>query len=419
MKSRFFIAVVLPLLIIVLPAHAEVQIRFDGYPDLDSHLENVLPQFLKENPEIKVNMLINIHADHHTKLKTNLANRSGAGDTVAVDVGFIGALVDSGGFVNLDEAPYNAEKYANKFAPYAWAQGKGADGNQYGIPLDLGPGVMYYRRDLMEDLGFDVEDVIKSWDTYIRYGIELQKKVPDAKLISTAASIAELIVRTTIKNGESIYFDKNGNSVIQGRRFVTAFTLAKKIRDLALDKSLVPWTNEWTAGFKDGTVATELSGAWLLGHLKSHLAPKTAGNWGVSFLPAEIYGSWGGSFLSIPAQSQHKEEAWKLIEFLSTPYAQIEGLKKIASFPALIETYNDGAFNQPDPFLDGQIPGPIFTRAAKKITPVVPSKGDLIGWSVVFENAIFEVLDNGKDVKQALAEADNLIQRRMRKLKYN
>ena len=244
-----------------------------------------------------------------------------------------------------------------------------------------------------------------------------RKKKPGVKLISTAASIAELIVRTTIKNGESTYFDKDGNSVIQGERFVTAFTLAKKIRDLDLDIAIIPWTNEWAAGFKEGSVATDLSGAWLLGHLKSYLAPDTAGKWGVSFLPDGIYGSWGGSFLCIPTQSAHKEEAWKLVQFLSSSYAQTEGLKVIASFPALVETYENDVFYQPEPFLNGQIPGPIFVEVAKKVVPVPPAKGDLVGWSVVFENAIYEVLDNGKDVKEALAEADNLVQRRMRKLK--
>lgn len=415
MKTKFIVAIGLTLLM-AFSAHAETKIRFDGYPDLDSHLKNILPKFEKENSAIKVDMLMNNHGDHHTKLKTNLATGSGAGDVVAVDVGMIGAMIDSGGFVNLEDSPYNAKQYEGKFAPYSWAQGKGSDGKQYGIPLDLGPGVMYYRREYMEDMGYKPEDVIKSWDTYINYGVELKKKNKNVKLVSTAASVAELIVRTTVKEGESLYFDKDGKSLIQGERFVNAFTIAKKIRDQGLDTTIQPWTNDWYAGFKEGTVATELSGAWFLGHLKNWIAPDTKGKWGVTYSPDGIFGSWGGSFLCIPQQAKHKEEAWKLIQFLATPYAQTEGLKVIASFPALAETYSDDVFKQPEPFLNGQVPGTIFAEVAKKVVPVAPAKGDLIGWSVIFENAIYEVLDNGKDVKQALAEADKLMQRRMRKM---
>ena len=59
---------------------------------------------------------------------------------------------------------------------YAWAQGKGADGDMYGIPVDLGPGVMYYRTDVFEKAGINVEDAIKDWDSYIAAGEKLKEQ---------------------------------------------------------------------------------------------------------------------------------------------------------------------------------------------------------------------------------------------------
>ncbi len=392
---------------------AEDQIRFDGFPDFDSSLKVILPDFEKETG-IKVDYLMNNHGDHHTKLTTNLATGSGAGDVIVVDVEKIGPFVASGGLVNLSEQ-YSVDKYADRFAPYAWAQGKGADGSVYGIPVDLGPGVMYYRRDLFEKAGIDVNQAIKDWDSYIKAGEELKKH--NIQLIASAADVAQAIIFTTVPEGEGLYFDKDGNPVVTSERFVHAFEVAKEIRDKGLDSRILAWSNEWYEGFKQGTFATQLSGAWLLGHLKNWIAPETSGKWGVSDLPDGIYGSWGGSFLSIPTQSKKQDEAWKLIEYMTMRRdIQLKSFATIAAFPANVTTYDDPMFQEPIPFLDGQKARLLFANVAKNIKPVAPAKGDHVARSIILENALMEVLDEGKDIKTALQEAERMIKRRTRNL---
>ena len=314
---------------------ADSNIRFDGFPDFDSSLKVLLPDFEKETG-IKVDYLMNNHGDHHTKLTTNLATGSGAGDVIVVDVEKIGPFVASGGLVNLSEN-YGADKFAESFAPYAWAQGKGADGDVYGMPVDLGPGVMYYRSDVFAKAGIDVNQAIKDWDSYIKAGEELKKK--DVYLIASAADVAQAIIFTTVPEGEGLYFDADGNPVGTSERLVHAFEVAKDIREKGLVARILAWSNEWYEGFRNGTFATQLSGAWLLGHLNNWIAPETAGNWGVSHLPDGIYGSWGGSFLSIPTQSNHQDEAWKLIEYMTTRRdIQLKHFDTITAFPAKTKT---------------------------------------------------------------------------------
>lgn len=67
-----------------------IELRFDGWPDLDSHLDTVIPIYEANAVGTKVSYQMNGHGDHHKKLTTNLATGNGAGDVVAVDVGFIG-----------------------------------------------------------------------------------------------------------------------------------------------------------------------------------------------------------------------------------------------------------------------------------------------------------------------------------------
>ncbi|CCN83006.1 putative ABC-type sugar transport system,periplasmic component [Vibrio nigripulchritudo SFn27] len=389
------------------------KIRFDGFPDFDSSLKVILPDFQKQSG-IQVDYLMNNHGDHHTKLTTNLAIGSGAGDVIVVDVEKIGPFVASGGLVNLSKQ-YGADKYQSQFAPYAWAQGKGGDGSMYGIPVDLGPGVMYYRTDIFEKAGIDVKEAIKDWDSYIAAGETLKKQ--GVQLIASAADVAQAIIFTTVPEGEGLYFDQAGNPVVTSKRFVHAFQVAKKIRDKQLDARILAWSNEWYEGFRNGTFATQLSGAWLLGHLNNWIAPDTKGKWAVSHLPDGIYGSWGGSFLSIPKQSKHQDEAWKLIEYMTVNRdVQLTHFETIAAFPANTTTYNDPLFEQEVAFLGGQKARLLFADVAKNIKPVQPGKDDHVARSIILENALMEVLDEGKDIETALKEAERLIKRRTRNL---
>lgn len=392
---------------------ADHTIRLDGFPDFDSSLKVLLPDF-EQKSGIKVDYLMNNHGDHHTKLTTNLATGSGAGDVIVVDVEKIGPFVASGGLVNLSEK-YGADKFQDRFAPYAWAQGKGGDGNMYGIPVDLGPGVMYYRTDVFEKAGIDINQAIKDWDSYIKAGEILKKQ--NVQLIASAADVAQAIIFTTVPDGEGLYFDSKGNSVVTSERFVHAFEVAKTIREKGLDGRILAWSNEWYEGFRNGTFATQLSGAWLLGHLKNWIAPDTAGKWAVSNLPDGIYGSWGGSFLSIPTQSKHQDDAWKLIEYMTTNRdVQLKAFETIAAFPSNVTTYDDPMFNEEIEFLGGQKARLLFANVAKNIKPVAPAKGDHVARSIILENALMEVLDEGKDIKAALKDAERLIQRRTRNM---
>jgi len=388
-------------------------VRFDGFPDLNSHLDKILPDYAKVSPNVNVTYQMNDHGDHHKKLTTNLATGSGAGDVVVVDVGFIGSFINAGGFENLSDPVYGATDLADSFVGYAWNQGKGTDGNQYGIPLDIGPGVMYYRRDVLDAAGGNIDGVIDTWDSYIEYGRTLKEK--NVYLIADASDVAKTFILTTVKKGDGYFFDADGNSLITSDRFVRGFELAKQIRDEGLDGEIGAWSNEWYDAFKTGSVATQLSGAWLLGHLQNWMAPETAGKWGAANLPDGVFGSWGGSFLAIPKQAANKEDAWDLIKFLTgSETAQIAGLKNIGAFPVLTSTYNNAAFDESIDFLAGQKARQLFAEVAQQVSAVAPQNGDLIAEDVVLNGALAEVLNDGKDITAALNDAERLVKRRVK-----
>jgi multiple sugar transport system substrate-binding protein len=144
------------------------------------------------------------------------------------------------------------------------------------------------------------------------------------------------------------------------------------------------------------------------------MAPETKGLWRVQQLPEGMYASWGGSFYGIPTASKNKALAWEFIKFVTTTEeAQIAGFKAIGAFPALLAAQDDPSFNEPIEFLGGQQARLLWRDAARRVKPLKANKYDRIAYEIL-GTALSQVLDEGKDIPAALAEAKRLIERRMR-----
>jgi multiple sugar transport system substrate-binding protein len=209
MKKLFFTLVALATTC----ALAQTNIAIAVYPDLDSHLAEVLPGFEEAHPDINVEVRVLEHGDHHNNLITNLATGSGAADVVAIDVGFIARFVAEGGLTDLSQAPFNASEIEDLFAPYAWLQASTTDGRQVAIPTDLGPGVMYYRRDHLSETGADIGEVTGSWDSFLEYGRQVTQDTDgdgqtDVYLIADAADVARAMFRSNLGEGEGIFYNQ-------------------------------------------------------------------------------------------------------------------------------------------------------------------------------------------------------------------
>lgn len=411
--KKFFAAVFILILGLAF-AQERTQISIALFEPLNEHVERVLPRFQEQHPDIDVEVRTLGFGDHHNALVTNLATGSGAADVVAIEIGYIARFVAEGGLVDLSEEPFNADQFEDLFVTYAWAQARTPEGRQVAMPTDIAPGVMYYRRDHLEATGADIDDVTSSMESYIEYGHQL-RELDNVFLIADAGSVASALIRSDIPEGEGIYFGADGAPLLNSERFVEAATIAQQIRQEGLDAQIGAWSNEWYEAFRQGTVATELSGAWLGGHLQTWMAPETAGLWGASEMPGNVLVSWGGSFYGIPQQSTNREAAWELIKFLTTnPEVQLEAFQTINAFPAMPETYTDPMFSEELEFLAGQPARELFAEVAERIPGVATNPGDIIA-EEIFASAMAQILAEGRDVQAALDEAQTLVARRLRR----
>jgi len=395
-------------------AQANTTLVVTSFPSLDDGIKAAIPLYKKVRPDIDIKLVSLAFADHHAAMSTALASGSNLPDVMAVEVGFIGKFAESGGLEDLAKPPYSALQYRSRLAKYTVPLAQGQSGNLSAMPMDVGAGALFYRKDLLDKAGISEADLTKSWDSYIDAGKKL-KASTGAYLIASAGEIKDILIRSGLKDGDGIYFNKKGEVLVTSPRFVKAFELAKAARTAGIDGKINPWSNEWAEGFRRGQIATEMMGSWLAGHLATWLAPDTKGLWRSAQLPGGTFGSYGGSYYAIPTAAKEKKEAWEFIKFLALDRdMQIEMFRKLDTFPVLIEAQNDPFLDQPIDFLGGQKARQLWKVAAAKIPAIAVHRADPVAQEIV--NAELEkVLEQDKDIKLALADAKTQIERRVRR----
>jgi len=384
------------------------------FPDLDRAAVAALPRWRATHPDIDVRIVSLQYVDHHNFMTTELATGSGLPDVMAIDFKFIGKFAGSNGFENLDKPPYGAAALRSQFVPYTLAQATNAAGDLAALPADIGPGTLLYRADLIAKAGLTEADLTRSWDSFIAAGVKL-KAATGASLLSDSRDIVDILLRSDLQRGEGVYFDRAGKVLVDTPRFVHAFEVGLAAHRAGIDAGFTIWTNEWVAGFRTNRVAGALMGCWLAGHLKNWLAPDTAGKWRSAPLPAGATASYGGSFYAIPKHAAHKAAAWEFVRFMTTDkQQQLESVRTLDTFPALIAAQQDPVMDEPMPFLGGQKARELWRDIAEKIPPIPIDKYDAMATDVV-RGEYRNVIAHGKDIPTALADAAWLIQHRARR----
>ncbi|HEX4858937.1 MAG TPA: extracellular solute-binding protein [Usitatibacteraceae bacterium] len=399
----------------MLPVRAAVRRKLTvaTFPLLDEIVKAALPVWQQKHPDVEIQIVSRQYADHHTAMTTALSTSVRLPDVMALESSFVGRFSQGGGLEDLAQEPYRVDRFRSRLVAYAYDQAVNRRGAVVAMPTDIGPGTLLYRTDLFAKAGLGEADLTPSWDAYVDAGIKL-KAATGAYLVSNAQAVKDIVIRSGLRPGEGLYFDQESRVLVNSPRFVRAFELARRVRRNKLDARVSAWSNEWAEGFRRGTLATDLSGAWMVGQMANWVAPSTKGLWRAAQLPEGTFVGYGGSYYAIPrrAAPENKALAWELIQMLTLDRAQqFAAFKSQDAFPALLETFDDPFFAQPLPFLGGQPARLLWRDAARKITATQVHKQTNFADEVI-GTELDNVLDHGKDIGRALADAERLLVRR-------
>jgi multiple sugar transport system substrate-binding protein len=165
--------------------------------------------------------------------------------------------------------------------------------------------------------------------------------------------------------------------------------------------------------FDRGNIAMYISGPWYIGEFKTRLDSTTQKKWMTAPMPG-INGPGvsmaGGSSLSLFTGSQHKMEAWKLMEYLSRPTVELEFYRLTGDLPPRKSAWQDSALANNKYAL-------AFRDQLERVAPLpqVPEWEEIA--TTIFEHGE-QAIRKAKTVDQTLASLDQDVNAMLEKRRY-
>ncbi|MDO5084309.1 extracellular solute-binding protein [Arachnia propionica] len=333
----------------------------------DFGYEELYKEYMKQNPNIKIEEQRTAQATNaRDDLNTKIAAGSGLADVVAVEGDWMPELVQyDDQWVDL-----SGDDVKDRWFDWKAQKATSPDGKLLGYGTDSAPNAICYRADVFAEAGLpsDREEVAKllegDWENYFKVGADFKAKKPDVAWFDSSSVVFQGMISqmpNAFENSDDtpIPLDQNADM--------------KKVYDLIsanMDQSahLVAWTDDWTAAFQgEPKFATTMCPSWMAGVIKDQAAGVTG--WDIAPVFPGGPSNSGGSYLMVPTQSKHQEEAKKLADWLTAPEQQLKAYKVKDTFPSQKKAVESPeiADSKSEFFNDAPV-GKIYGDMASKIT---------------------------------------------------
>jgi lactose/L-arabinose transport system substrate-binding protein len=369
--------------------------------------------FAKAYPDVKVNYVTFQPADLYQKVQLGAAAGSGFPDLSCVEDSHLAQFVKLG---VLADVTSKVKPYIPKILDYKWQQAQ-AGGHYYAMPWDAGPLALFYRRSVFKKAHVNPA-TIQTWSDYYKAGLKI-KKQGVAMWIQSKAQNDARFYETLLWQQSSGYVDAKGNvSIDKDPRALAALNLMGKLWSAGIISDQAEWTDPWYKTITDAKTATLPMAAWMGTFLKSWLAPKTSGDWGVIPLPAfspggSHYANDGGSALAIFKNTSNMDAAWAYVQYhLGRADTQSAIYKDQDIFPALESAWRSPYIHQPDPYYGNEKVRELFVAAAKKIPRATVYSSDYQQMNSLMSTEIQRYALGKETAQQALSNAAKEIRSR-------
>ena len=286
------------------------------------------------------------------------------------------------------------------------------DGRNYGVPFDNGTTVLALRTDVLEEVGFTIEDFTDvTWQEFIDLG-EVVLAETGMPMVSTTAGGGDYM-SVMLQSAGSNLFNEDGTPNIAGNEvLVEAIETYLALLDSGVLLEVNNW-DEYIGSFVNGTVAGTLSGCWILGSIQT--AEDQAGNWGLTNIPrldvpgGTNYSNWGGSSWAITSVANQE----LAIDFLNHTFAgSVEFYDIILPAAGALATWAPAAesdvYAEPHEFFGGQA---VFVDIVN-FSVNVPSIITGIHYYEALDAISVAVVDiiGGADIEQSLQSAQDHVE---------
>ncbi len=298
----------------------------------DHPLDRIREAFLLKYPNVELEYTY--ADDHGAKFKTAMAAGTGAPDLYWAEAdlvqlyGGLGALLETTDMIEPIQDQLIAGKLAEAYvAPM---------GGYFGMPGDLSVSGVYYRADILSELGIEVPEDM----SYAQFLEILQQ-------IGAAGKNAVLypVGGTTVGFAYWSWFDAqyggsgpvtcdNSTVTINDEAGVAAVQLIKDIYETGATLQADFWSPEYWNAISTDQLVLDLAPAWARGFWETNVDESVLGQWRVVPLPRAVEGGpntgvWGGATLISPASTQNPELVKTFMQFA---FGSLEGATAAAEW---------------------------------------------------------------------------------------
>ena len=334
-----------------------------------------------------------------------------------VNLAMRGVLLDLEQFSNLDDVLSRFQKGADK--PYRYK------GGLYALPDTQNFYLMFYRKDIFENLGLSVPE---TWDDFITVTKVLARnnlqswlhytQITAANQIDMGVGSLNLFPSMLLQRGLNLYREDNRGTTLASSQVIKTFEYWTDF----YTKLKVPVTLSFYNRFRTGTCPIGIEPYTTYTTLKA-AAPEIDGLWAVAPIPGvknsdgtvKHTSTGGGTGCAILKSTKNPQKAWDFITWWTdaeTQYSYTQNVEAALGPTGRIAVSNIEAFNKMS--WDSQMKSDILS-AWSQVEEVAEVPGsyyasrsiDLSFWSVINENR------NPKDVLlEKSAEVDGEIERK-------
>lgn len=365
-----------------------------GYDELYEEYEDLHPNITIEATNIDTG------GNARTDAFTKIAAGSGLSDIVAIEEGWLGAIMDvSDVFVDLRD--HGIEERKGDWVDWKYGQATDAEGRVIGYGTDIGPAGICYNGAAFEAAGLpsDRESVAElldgDWANYFKVGQEYTDKTGKAWYDHSG-----FVWNAMVNQLDEGYYTADGELNVEGNaELKERFELLGAATEGGQSAAQAAW--DWNGGksFVDGTFATFVCPGWMLGVVQGQVEAG-GGDASTGWDFADVFpggaANWGGAFLSIPQTSKHQGAAAELADWLTQPEQQVKQSAAAGNFPSTIEAQEKlAAEATPNAFFNDAPTGAILAERAKGVVAQFKGADDSVIQENVFGPAL-SALDRGE-----------------------
>ncbi|GAB4365845.1 MAG: sugar ABC transporter substrate-binding protein [Calditrichia bacterium] len=335
--------------------NAEVQeISFWAMGAEGEYVQNLISEFETRYPGIQVQVQSIPWTAAQEKLITayasdNTPDAFQLGNTWIPQFAALDALENLDGWIARSDS-INPENYF----PGIWETNI-IDGSVYGVPWYIDTRVLFYRTDVLTEVGFNHPP--RTWKELYELSCRIKEKYrgEDKYAIYLPTNEWSIFVIFGLQAGSKLLKNNNAYGNFSGEEFKKAFEyLIRFHREGLAPIGISQVTNVYQA-FAEKYFSMYISGPWNIPEFKRWMRGDLSDKWMTAPLPGPDENRpgvslAGGSSLVMSRNSRHKDEVWKLIEFLSEKETQIKFYKQIFDLPAVKKAWENPALKD-DPYM--------------------------------------------------------------------